>query len=183
MAVKDSRQHIPDTFEYVFSQYRAGFVSIAQSYVLDRDVASDIVTDSFMYVWEHRNELAWDDNIKGYIYMAVRARCVSWLRSYQAAHRDDETGRRRNWRIESAIAVLDDDNVSGRIFSNEVHAIYRRELARMPRLTRDIFLASREYGRTYQEIAVMLDRHVKSIDNALQRVKHKLEKLIEERNG
>ena len=32
-------------------------------------------------------------------------------------------------------------------------------------------------GKSYQEIAQMLDRHVKSIDNALQRVKHKLEKL------
>ena len=38
-------------------------------------------------------------------------------------------------------------------------------------------------GKSYQEIAVMLDRHVKSIDNALQRVKHKLEKLIKERNS
>ena len=38
-------------------------------------------------------------------------------------------------------------------------------------------------GKSYQEIAAMLDRHVKSIDNALQRVKHKLEKLIKERNG
>ena len=37
-------------------------------------------------------------------------------------------------------------------------------------------------GKSYQEIAVNLDRHVKSIDNALQRVKHKLEKLIRERN-
>mgnify|MGYP002650667262 CR=1 FL=1 len=36
-------------------------------------------------------------------------------------------------------------------------------------------------GKSYQEIAQMLDRHVKSIDNALQRVKHKLEKLMEER--
>ena len=33
-------------------------------------------------------------------------------------------------------------------------------------------------GKSYQEIAQMLDRHVKSIDNALQRVKHKLEKLM-----
>ena len=38
-------------------------------------------------------------------------------------------------------------------------------------------------GRSYQEIAKNLDRHVKSIDNALQRVKHKLEKLIRERNS
>lgn len=34
-------------------------------------------------------------------------------------------------------------------------------------------------GRSYQEIAVDLNRHVKSIDNALQRVKRKLEKYME----
>jgi len=37
-------------------------------------------------------------------------------------------------------------------------------------------------GRSYQEIAVDLDRHVKSIDNALQRVKRKLERYLEGRN-
>ncbi|APO47892.1 RNA polymerase sporulation sigma factor SigH [Paenibacillus sp. FSL H7-0942] len=38
-------------------------------------------------------------------------------------------------------------------------------------------------GRSYQEIAVDLDRHVKSIDNALQRVKRKLEKYLEVRDN
>lgn len=37
-------------------------------------------------------------------------------------------------------------------------------------------------GKSYQEIAVELKRHVKSIDNALQRVKRKLEKYLEDRN-
>ena len=35
-------------------------------------------------------------------------------------------------------------------------------------------------GKSYQEIADKLGRHVKSIDNALQRVKRKLEKYLEE---
>ena len=35
-------------------------------------------------------------------------------------------------------------------------------------------------GKSYQEIAEELDRHIKSIDNALQRVKRKLEKYLEE---
>lgn len=35
-------------------------------------------------------------------------------------------------------------------------------------------------GRSYQEISVELNRHIKSIDNALQRVKRKLELLIRE---
>lgn len=37
-------------------------------------------------------------------------------------------------------------------------------------------------GKSYQEIADDLDRHVKSIDNALQRVKRKLERYIQKRN-
>jgi len=36
-------------------------------------------------------------------------------------------------------------------------------------------------GMSYQEIAEDLDRHVKSIDNALQRVKRKLEKILEDK--
>ncbi|MGI6684284.1 MAG: RNA polymerase sporulation sigma factor SigH [Bacillota bacterium] len=38
-------------------------------------------------------------------------------------------------------------------------------------------------GKSYQEIAVDLKRHVKSIDNALQRVKRKLERYLENREG
>ena len=37
-------------------------------------------------------------------------------------------------------------------------------------------------GRSYQEIADDLNRHVKSIDNALQRVKRKLERYLEMRD-
>lgn len=37
-------------------------------------------------------------------------------------------------------------------------------------------------GRSYQEIACDLDRHAKSIDNALQRVKRKLEKYLQVRD-
>jgi len=39
-------------------------------------------------------------------------------------------------------------------------------------------LTSYLQGKSYQEIAVELDRHVKSIDNALQRVKRKLENIL-----
>jgi RNA polymerase sporulation-specific sigma factor len=38
-------------------------------------------------------------------------------------------------------------------------------------------------GRSYQEISVELNRHVKSIDNALQRVKRKLERYLQMRES
>ncbi len=48
-------------------------------------------------------------------------------------------------------------------------------------LEQEVLLAYLD-GKSYQEIAESLGRHVKSIDNALQRVKRKLEKYLEE-NG
>jgi RNA polymerase sporulation-specific sigma factor len=38
-------------------------------------------------------------------------------------------------------------------------------------------------GKSYHEISRDLDRHIKSIDNALQRVKRKLEKYLEEQKN
>jgi len=38
-------------------------------------------------------------------------------------------------------------------------------------------------GKSYQEIAEELERHVKSIDNALQRVKRKIERYLEKRDN
>lgn len=38
-------------------------------------------------------------------------------------------------------------------------------------------------GKSYQEIAIDLQRHVKSIDNALQRVKRKVERYLEKRDA
>ena len=38
-------------------------------------------------------------------------------------------------------------------------------------------------GRSYQEIAEVLGRHVKSVDNALQRIKRKLEQHLRERDA
>ena len=37
-------------------------------------------------------------------------------------------------------------------------------------------------GKSYQDISAELGRHVKSIDNALQRVKRKLQKLLLEQH-
>ena len=38
-------------------------------------------------------------------------------------------------------------------------------------------------GKSYEEIAGALGNHVKSIDNALQRIKRKLQKHIDQRNA
>ena len=69
---------------------------------------------------------------------------------------------------ELIISQEDLNNITGRI--NEV----------LSPLEQDVLQAYLD-GKSYQEIAEKLGRHVKSIDNALQRVKRKLEKYLQEK--
>ena len=48
-------------------------------------------------------------------------------------------------------------------------------------LEREVLVRYME-GKSYAEIADEMKRHVKSVDNALQRVKRKLQKLVDEKN-
>ena len=79
------------------------------------------------------------------------------------------------------------DVIEGRVTNPEDLFISQEELERIQNeisttlspLEQQV-LAAFLNGKSYQEIAEMLDRHVKSIDNALQRVKRKLTKILEE---
>ncbi len=82
------------------------------------------------------------------------------------------------------------DVISGhKITDPEELIISKEELGRIEEKIGEILsplelnvLALYIQGQSYQEIAYNLDRHVKSIDNALQRVKRKLERYLEERD-
>ena len=79
------------------------------------------------------------------------------------------------------------DVIEGRVTNPEDLYISQEDLARIQNqiteilsdLERQVLDAFMD-GKSYQEIAELLGRHVKSIDNALQRVKRKLFKFLEE---
>ena len=128
-----------EEFDRLFND-KERFIRIAYSYINDMEMATDITTDGFMYLWEHRDHLEFDVNIKGYIYNYVRTRCISYLRKRKSMLKaQSELYRKEQWRIESSINTLSNEEQIGKLFQSEIIEIYRRELAKMPSLTRNVF--------------------------------------------
>lgn len=73
-------------------------------------------------------------------------------------------------------------NPEALFISNETYDLIESEISSM--LSDLEFDVLQEYldGKSYQKIAENLDKHVKSVDNALQRVKRKLEVFLEKNN-
>jgi len=77
--------------------------------------------------------------------------------------------------------------MEGRVSNPEEIIINREDLIQINDKIKDVLSGLEQDvlnayldGQSYVEIASNLGRHVKSIDNALQRVKRKLEKYLEE---
>lgn len=159
-----------EAFGILFLECRSMFENIAFSYINDSDAAKDIVTDSFMYLWEHRDTIEGEDNIKGYLYTCVRARCISYLRKQQTLIKaKNELSDAARWRIETGLASLSDSGLSEKLYREEIMKIFSRELIRMPKLTKEIFLASREDDMTYQQIAARFNISRRKVTSEIQR--------------
>ena len=88
---------------------------------------------------------------------------------------------------EESDRTLMDVIMEGKVSNPEEIIINREDLTNINEKIKEVLsgleqevLSAYLDGKSYQEIAESLGRHVKSIDNALQRVKRKLEKYLEE---
>ena len=108
-------------------KYRAAFVAVALRYVLNRMVAEDIVSDSFVRYWENRMGTV-VENIPAYVLTGVKNGCLNWLQrqvKHAQAHADLASTELRLLR--QNIATLE-ANMPRTVFMAEVAEITRSEL-------------------------------------------------------
>lgn len=142
-------------FGRLFACYRHRFEILANRYVRNRTVAEDIVSESFMTLWENREKLPADCNLPAYVLTVVRNRCLDWLRA-QSRHAqiEQQVYELRREVIAADIRSLEAFDPS-EIFSGEVERIIRETLEGMSPLTRQVFEARRFEDKSYKEIAQM----------------------------
>ena len=187
-----AQQGDADASEYLLNKYKNFVRSKARSYFLVGADHEDIVQEGMIglfkairdYQAERLSsfrafaELCITRQIITAIKTATRQKHVP-LNSYVSLNKpiyDEESDR-----------TLMDVIVEGRAQNPEELIIGRENLVSfrdqvdkvLSGLEQDVLNAYLD-GKSYQEIADKLGRHVKSIDNALQRVKRKMEKFLEE---
>ena len=64
--------------------------------------------------------------------------------------------------------MLENDELTQKLFEDEIADIFRRELDRMPARTAAVFHASRIEGKTYKEIAEALGIPVRTVTREIQ---------------
>lgn len=74
------RKGSEEAYKELFDSFFTSLHQLAVTYVMDEDVANDIVQDVFISIYEHADLLQNVINLDGYLRIAIRNRCLNYLR-------------------------------------------------------------------------------------------------------
>ena len=145
------------------NNYR-GFLRFANSYLNDMDVAEDFVADSFLVYWSNRNNLAPDSNVKVYILVVLKNKCLNYLRKKKVEKAYiDKMSNISKWDLDTRISTLEACDPQ-EMFSQEILEIVSKTLNSMPKKTLTIFKMSRYENKTRQQIAEEMEISSKAVE-------------------
>lgn len=180
--------------EYLLHKYRNFVRAKARSYFLIGAEREDIIQEGMIGLYKAIRDFRGDklSSFRAFAELCVTRQIITAIKT---ATRQKHIPLNSYVSLNKPIYEEDSDRtlldiISGvKVANPEDMIISREEFAdienKMNNILSDLewkVLMSYLDGKSYQEIAVELDRNIKSIDNALQRVKRKLEKYITNRN-
>ena len=192
-----SRCHSGDAFaeEYLLNKYKNFVRSKARSYFLIGADHEDIVQEGMIGLYKAIRDFKPDKlaSFRAFAELCITRQIITAIKtatrqkhiplnSYVSLNKplyDEESDR-----------TLLDVIIEGRAANPEELIISQEDLSHIQGRINEVLSGLEQEvlqayldGKSYQEIAENLGRHVKSIDNALQRVKRKLEKFLQEECG
>ncbi|WP_303800761.1 RNA polymerase sporulation sigma factor SigH [Alicyclobacillus macrosporangiidus] len=180
--------------EYLIHKYRNFVRAKARSYFLIGADREDIVQEGMIGLYKSIRDYREDrlTSFKAFAELCITRQIITAIKtatrqkhiplnSYVSLDKPiyDEDSDRTLLDVIGAARVTDPEELV--IHQEEFDDIELKMSELLSDLERQVLMLYLD-GRSYQEIAIDLDRHVKSIDNALQRVKRKLEKYLSGRN-
>lgn len=181
--------------EYLIQKYRNFVRAKARSYFLIGADREDIIQEGMIGLYKAIRDFRADKlaSFRAFAELCITRQIITAIKtatrqkhiplnSYVSLNKplyDDESDR-----------TLEDVLAGNKVTDPEELVISREEFLDIEKKMSE-FLSELEWsvlmlyleGKSYQEIAEQLSRHVKSIDNALQRVKRKLERYLERRES
>jgi RNA polymerase sigma-70 factor (ECF subfamily) len=151
--------------ELLFQTLYVPLCAFAQTIVRSAAVAEDVVGETFLKLWMHRERIQVRGAVRNYLYMAVRNTAISQLK------RNSREARY----VESYPAIADDlygtvtNDAEERLRMEELSIRVKDAIDRLPRRAQQTYVLYYQHEMSYAEIARVMGVSMKTVENQLAR--------------
>ncbi len=171
----------PFAFKLLFKLTHKQLCNYAFIYVKSFEIADDIVQETFIKIWETRDNLREEYSVRSFLFRCVHNYCINHLKKDRVINR-----RTEEYAIDliTSMATPDPDvnkELYEKLALEEVESQIAQAIDSLPVQCKEIFLLCRFNSLTYPEIGQKLGVSVNTvktqISRALQKIRSELKKF------
>ncbi len=148
--------------------------TLALTYLRSAEDAQELTQDVFLKVWQNRSRLPAVVNFDGWLFILARNGILSELRKKKA--RPIISAEPGEWEED---AILPDHP----LIYKEASALVARGIDALPPARKKVFTLSRMEGKSYEEIAAMLNISRNGVKDHIEKALHFLRTYLHEHGG
>ena len=156
-----------NAYERVFHLHYNSLLRLGTSLLKNKSQAEEIVSDVFLHIWTNRTSIQEIQNLKTYLFIAVKNNCLKFLsRSKQVIDIDD---------CEPIACFATPET---RLLSEELYQTIQNAIQKLPPRCKMCFQLVKEEGLSYKETAQVLGISVKTVDAQLVTAIKKISEIL-----
>ena len=158
-------------FKHFFDHYAGRLYQFAFSFLKNKPIAEEVVSDVFFKVWINREGIKNIENIKGYLFKATYNTTLNYL---------SEENRKKAISLENIKIDLSVDLIcpETELINKELKVQIEKAIESLPSRCKLIYKMAKVEQMKYKEIAALLDISVKTIDHQLTIAIKKIGEII-----
>ncbi len=147
-------------FQYLMEVTSDELLQYALSFVRNQEIAEELISDVYVKIWHKRSELPNIQNIRSYLFIAVKNSCLSHIRKMKNEKIVfiDEY----NDFLFPVVESKDDESIE----KDQLKKIYEA-IGELPPKCREAFTLAKINGFKHREIAEIMDISEKTVNNHL----------------
>jgi RNA polymerase sigma-70 factor (ECF subfamily) len=148
-------------FENLFLDFYESLCQFAWRFTHSQHVSEELVQEVFLNVWQSKERLDPQREIKSYLYQSVKNKALNYIKHQELA---SEYNQKIGWLNPTPTRQDHEYNEEA-----EFVKAARKSIEELPDRARQVYKLSRKDGLTYREIAQVLDISPKTVESQMSR--------------
>ena len=164
-----------DAFEYLYHTYAPRLYGFVHHLTKSKDLADEVVQETFIKIWENRAYIRVDYSFKSYLFMIARNHVLNIFRRQSLIHHLEESDV-----LENSLS-FSENNTDKLVELNDLKEYIEKAKSYLSPRQREIFELSKEKGLSNQEIADKLKITNQTVKNQLSASLHSMQSYFDTR--
>lgn len=168
-----------ETYIFLFREYYVSLCSYSRRYVGRKDIAEEIVSDTFLKIWETRESLQINTSVKAYLFQAVCNNSLNYLRKLKKEQALDEYFLKTSSE-NIGFASISEDVEEQSLTMESINEKIEEAVSQLPEQQQKAFRLKRFEGKKTKEVAEIMGLSVKTIEMHLSKATLNLRKNLKD---